>query len=111
MGYDVHITRKKHWADDTGPEISLLEWVTYITSDRELHADRENPSPENAVYDGVKGPWPLWWHRGEVRTKNPTPEVIGKMVGIARALRAGVMGDEGEKYELDPKNLARGRQV
>jgi hypothetical protein len=33
MGYDVHITRKKFWADEHGLEITAEEWLQYVAGD------------------------------------------------------------------------------
>ena len=48
---------------------------------------------------------PLWWgEEGEIYTKNPEPQVIAKLVQIAIALGAQVMGDDGEIYGTNPSN-------
>ncbi len=36
MGYEVHITRKEHWSDEDGPELTLDEWESTVQSDPEL---------------------------------------------------------------------------
>ena len=36
MGYELHITRRKDWADDEGPEITLAEWLALVADDPEL---------------------------------------------------------------------------
>jgi len=104
MGYDLHVTRKEHWFDETGPTIDFAEWVAYIASDPEVVPDWENPGPENARFAAAHGDVPLWWDDGEVLTKNPAPDVIAKLVRIARALGARVQGDEGELYGTDPND-------
>ena len=112
MGYELHITRRDDWADDDGPSITLEEWVKYVASDPEMKADAENPTPDNAIYLGPTEEWPFWWvKRGEIQTKNSTPEVIAKMVAIARSLGARVQGDDGEVYGLDPTDPTRSRDV
>jgi hypothetical protein len=40
----------------------------------------------------------LWFDRGEVTTKNPSPEAIVKMKELAANLLARVIGDDGEEY-------------
>lgn len=100
MGYEIHITRKDDWADDTGPIISLHEWTQYARVDADIHPDPDNPGPENWVVSGPVGQWPLWWTEpGEVATKNPEPSAIEKMQAIANALHARVLGDDGEVYD------------
>lgn len=111
MGYDLHITRREDWSDDTDAAISLEEWVSLVAKDPDLQPDAENPTPDNAIFLGATEPWPLWWYRGEIRTKNPTREVIVKMVGIGRALEARVQGDDGEIYGIDPANPWKSNQA
>lgn len=36
MGYDVHVTRREFWADEEGSEITLEEWLSYISHDTEI---------------------------------------------------------------------------
>ena len=105
MGYDLHITRKEFWSDEDGPEISLEEWQRYVASDPDIQFDPENPGPENYVISTHAEQWPLWWYSsGEIFTKNPDDEAIAKMVQIAQALNARVLGDDDEIYGVDPSN-------
>lgn len=105
MGYDLHITRKEFWADDEGPQITLEDWTTYVEKDPEITLDPENPGKENYVIQRGQHLCPLWWEqRGEICTKNPAPEVIAKLVQVATALRARVLGDDGEIYGTDPSD-------
>ena len=39
MGYDLHITRKQNWWDETGPEIPLAEWISVVESDCDMRLD------------------------------------------------------------------------
>lgn len=99
MGYDLHVTRKTFWYDEDGPEISLEEWLTYAATDPDLQLDEENPGDDNWKIRLSDGSWPLWWQsRGELLTKNPEPRVIAKLLHIARALGARVLGDDDETY-------------
>jgi hypothetical protein len=97
MGYDFHITRKNHWADDDGPSISLDEWTEYARRNSKLSPDADNPGPENWVVAEHGHAWPLWWEAtGEIVVKNPDPQMIEELVAIANALGARVLGDDGE---------------
>lgn len=99
MGYDIHITRKEFWADEDGPEITLEEWRNYVATDSSIMLDEENPSGQNYVFRSGQNLCPLWWNeRAEIYAKNPEPTVIAKLVQIANALGAKVMGDDGEIY-------------
>jgi hypothetical protein len=115
MGYEVHITRKENWFDE-GPEISLIEWLDVVNADSEM---RNDGFAETTVGDGsvlrIDDPsmsvwlmdpqdqlngnmaW-MWLNDGNVVTKNPDEEMIGKMALIAQKLSAKVQGDEGEVY-------------
>jgi hypothetical protein len=104
LGYDVHLTRKEFWADEEGPEISLAEWQAYVATDAEIQPDPDNSGPDNYLFVSHPEQWPLWWHSGEVYTKNPDALVIAKLLSIARALHARVLGDDDEIYGIDPAN-------
>lgn len=60
MSYDIHITRKKDWSDDEGPEISLEEWVAYVAGDPEIEQDTENDPEDFLFLAHPDGPWGLW---------------------------------------------------
>ncbi len=98
MGYDLHITRRKDWVDQ-GDDIAFDEFVADVRSDPEFthpgqmgddFADWRSPKSGD-------GPW-LCWDDGQVYAKNPEPEFIDKMVGVAKRLGAKVQGDDGEVY-------------
>lgn len=115
-GYDVHITRRKTWTDEKGPEITLQEWKDVVLSDAEMRLD-ETAETENkdgqkikTVSEGLavwinysqdgkdrNRAW-FYWNHGEIAVKNPDREIRRKMFRIAQKLGASVQGDEGEKY-------------
>ena len=101
MGYDLHITRRKHWTDK-GDDITADEWLAYVRADSELRLQ-----PESGPYFAVwKGPSELddsWldWSDGRIYTKNPDTAFIGKMVAIAQQLEASAQGDDGEYNNSD----------
>ena len=39
MGYDVHITRKGNWFDESGPKIDIDEWKALVLSDPDMRLD------------------------------------------------------------------------
>lgn len=134
MGYELHITRREHWADTENPDISLDEWIIYIHSDNELELtngynikigtetqfqNRPGYCEWNAHPTEKKTnarPWFSYWE-GNIDTKNPDNPTIRKMMQIAATLNAKVQGDDGEIYteeclaklESDekPKTLSR----
>ncbi len=98
MGYDLHITRRKHWSD-AGDDITADEWLTCVRGDAELRL-----RPENGFYfaewSGLVehgGHW-LDWRDGQIYSKNPDRTLMDKMVEIALQLGAEVQGDDGEVY-------------
>lgn len=102
MGYDLHITRKEFWSDEDGATITLDEWREYVSRDPDIVADPHNPGLEHYVLITHSERWPLWWDRsGEVNAKNPDEAVIAKLVQIARALDAKVLGDDDEIYGVE----------
>ena len=99
MGYDLHITRKKHWYSD-GEDITAEEWQEYIEQDKELTLQPENGS-YFALWCGpskYEQPW-FDWYDGRIYCKNPDSPLIDKMVTIAKYFGATVQGDDGETYE------------
>jgi hypothetical protein len=119
MGYEVHITRKEDWFDETGQAILLSEWLAYIQSDPEMQLDgyaqahlgdgsvlrTDDPSmavwvnhPQHGKHDGMT--W-IWLSQGNIQTKNPDQNTLQKMWHIAQPLGARVQGDDGELYDAN----------
>ena len=119
MGYDIHITRKENWFDEGGLEISLSEWLAYISNDSEMRLDGyaeatvgggaalrvTDPSmavwvahPEHGERDGMA--W-LWLGGGNIVAKNPDKEILSKMYRISQVFSAKVQGDDGELYDCN----------
>lgn len=99
MGYDLHITRRKHWIDK-GDDITAMEWLAYVERDSELRFLSDN-GPYFAIWSGqceLDEPW-LDWENGQIYTKNPDKALIDKMVTIAHDFEASVQGDDGEIYK------------
>lgn len=123
MGYDLHITRRKDWFEEDGPEISLAEWRDYVAQDPELRLDNQaeatTPAGETIRYENeglavwtgtTAGGAPeggVWFdfRRGNIVVKNPENDAVIKMHAIAQALGGRVQGDEGEDYGPDGEPL------
>jgi len=115
MGYELHITRQEDWADTETTDISLDEWLAYVSSDIELvltngydikigteteFQNRPGYCEWNAhptEKEPNARPWFSYW-KGSIDTKNPDAQTIRKMMQIASALNAKVQGDDGETY-------------
>ena len=115
MGYDLHITRQEHWADEETSNIPLDEWLAYVDSDNELELTNGydinigletqfqnrpgfcewNAHPTERILNAR--PWFAYW-KGSIGTKNPDAPIIRKMMQIASVLNAKVQGDDGEFY-------------
>lgn len=104
MGYDLHITRAEHWFESKETPITSDEWLQLVEDDPDLEID----SPENgngpcfAYWTKHKTkhgdhPW-FDWFNGEINTKWPDRETVGKMIEIAAKFDAVVQGDEDEIY-------------
>ena len=130
MGYELHITRRENWADTETSNISLTEWLAYVSHNKELELtnsyeieigsetqfqNRPGYCEWNAhpVHNELNArPWFSYWE-GIIDTKNPDAPTIRKMMQIASALNAKVQGDEGEIYteEYLAKMLLEEEQV
>lgn len=115
MGYELHITKREHWADTETPDIPLDEWLAYVNRDIELGLtnDYDIKNGTETQFQNRTGycewnahptekepnarPWFSYW-KGSIDTKNPDAPTIRKMIQIALALNAIVQGDEGEIY-------------
>lgn len=119
MGYDVHITRRENWFDESGPGIDIAEWKALVQSDPDMRLDG---SAEAALKDGsvlrVDGDGLTVWtaypgngvsgnmawfdfRQGNVVVKNPDGAILGKLWQLAQSLDAKVQGDECEVYGAD----------
>ncbi|MEO0588258.1 MAG: ferredoxin [Planctomycetota bacterium] len=102
MGYDIHITRGRDWAnsfDDPDAKISASEWLEYVDADPELSLAGYN-GDHFALWSGESehdDPW-FDWVDGVIYTKNPDEPLIDKAVAIAHALGGRVIGEEDEVY-------------
>lgn len=99
MGYDLHITRAKFWAENEGHRVSRAEWLRLIEEDVELTIDEHN-GPLFAEWGPTSPHYSPWfdWSEGNIYTKNPDRKTVAKMLQIADLLGATVQGDEGEIY-------------
>jgi hypothetical protein len=58
-----------------------------------------------------KGVSCFWWYRDQIVCSGADEAQIGKLLNIAAALSAQVVGDDGEKYEIRKTFLGRKRIV
>ncbi|MFT3932561.1 MAG: hypothetical protein QM726_03005 [Chitinophagaceae bacterium] len=117
MGYELHIIRLNDYDnEDEISNITLSEWINYVEADNELNLtngynskfpgqpDIWNESPGFCKWIGHPDakeesiPW-LDFNRGSISAKYPDKHTIGKMIKIAQALNAKVIGDDGEYWD------------
>ena len=116
MGYDVHITRREHWADDEQPAIAIGEWLALVGNSQEWDvANVAEVSGEQSalVYENEGlAVWLAWsgheesgskawfyFRDGNIVVKNPDKEILAKMLELAELLGARVQGEEGEFFD------------
>jgi hypothetical protein len=107
MGYDIHITRRKNWADEGPPDITIDEWRAIVDADPELIPQPPTPlSPLPAMMLGPthassQGARYFCYLSGQIFVSKPNSDVLKKMIAIARLLNARVIGESDEVYSGD----------
>lgn len=104
MSYHISVTRQRHGSK---ADISLDEWLNYVraSSDLEFETLENTGTPSQGHESNHAARWRgtdavalLEWSCGEIRSRNPSDEVIRYMIGLAPRFNARVRGDEGEFY-------------
>jgi hypothetical protein len=100
MGYAVFVTRKKHRHDPSGEGIAVSEWRCVVEDDPEL-AWHPDLGAYAAIWRSCPEAEPEWIDLalGDLEANNPSTELRAKLISIAAALRARVVGEGGETYE------------
>ena len=110
MGYDLHVTRAETWLDSDVAPITLEEWEACVRTDASLTPDEE-AGPECVLWTGhPEKPYPIRWHEGELRCKNPDEATVAKLVAVASLLDARVVGDDDEEYFINAAGAVEDRQ-
>ncbi len=107
MGYDVHLVRTEQWFDAESDPVTKEQVDKVLAADPTLSWS-ESDYAEMTEDDGsVKryhmidwnGAPSFWWYKSEVQCKNPSEAQLLKLIEMASALDARVVGDDGERYE------------
>ena len=106
MGYDLHVVRTEQWADADRDPILKSEVDALFASDSSLswsttdYVDMREDDGTICRYFLINwnGVPTFWWYRSEITCKNPDDRHVLKLVEIADALGAHVIGDDGERY-------------
>ena len=106
MGYDLRITREDQPNAEEAPTITAEEWLAFVEEDGELSLAGYN-GEYFALWNGPSSHIDAWfdWWDGTIKTKNPDPSMVAKMVEMAERLGASVKGDDGETYLPDGRLL------
>jgi hypothetical protein len=108
VGYDVHLVRTEQWFDSESNPVTKADVDRILASDPTLRWS-ETDYVEMSEDDGSatryflinwNGEPVFWWYKSEIRCKNPSAAQLLKLVDLAKALAARVLGDDGEQYEL-----------
>jgi hypothetical protein len=118
MGYDLHVIRTTDWTDAASDPITKDEVDRMVQADPELawsqsdYADMMDDAGTVVRYFMItwrKSPV-FWWYRDQIMCKNAAKKQIIKLVHIARALKARVVGDDGESYDVK-KGILGGEKI
>src|SRR5688572_13111279 len=109
MAYDLHIVRTKNWLEASRAPITRQDVDALIASDPELtwsttdYVDMSDDAGAVTRYYMItwRGQPCFWWYRDQIQCSGPDEAQVAKRVQMSRALRARVVGDDGETYPLE----------
>jgi hypothetical protein len=120
MGYDLHIVRTRQWVDADRHPITKDDVDALIAADPELSwstsdfVEATNPKTGEVIRINSrsyaiqwKGSSVFWWDRRKIICKNPNEPEQMKMIKMADALGAMVVGDEDELYTIRKRLFGR----
>ena len=119
MGYDVHVVSTSDWLDSESNPVTKEDVNAALARDPTLSWS-ETDYVEMAEDDGSveryfminwNGDAVFWWYKSEVRCKNPSEEQLLKLLDLATALGAHVVGDDGEKYQRGKSIFGKSKVV
>jgi hypothetical protein len=103
---DVHIVRTDRWLDAADDPITKPHVDALIAADAELEWSRDvwdKVSAASAIINRAlairwRGQACFWWYRHGIRCTSPNAEELAKMIDMAVALDANVIGTDGTEY-------------
>ena len=109
MPYDLHIVRTPDLPDTSSAPITKSDVDALIASDPELawsttdYVDMRDDAEVVTRYWMIEwqGQSCFWWYLNEIQCSRPNEAQISKLVQMARALGAYVVGDDGETNPLE----------
>lgn len=117
MSYSLHIVRTPDWMDAAKLPIVRREVANLVEADPELswstseYVDLrdKNGTVFRLPYIKWRGTSCFLWRLNQILCRNPDDAQTAKMIRIAEALEAMVIGDHGERYTLRRTLFGRGR--
>jgi len=108
LSYSLHIVRTLDWMDAAKLPIVRREVANLVEADPELswstteYVDlrQKNGTIVRLPYIKWRGTSCFLWRLDQILCRNPDDAQTAKMVRIAEALQAVVVGDDGERYTL-----------
>ena len=108
MSYDVHVVRTVTWPDAANDPILKPEVDALVAADPDLawsstdYVDMADKAGIVTRYYMIawRGSTCFWWYRDQVLCSGADNAQLIKLVHVARALRARVIGDDGETYDV-----------
>ena len=120
MGYDLHIVRTRDWSDADQHPITKDDIDSLIAADPELSWSKSDFFEVTNSKTGEitritsryyaiewKGTSAFWWNGHEIVCKAPPEPEQMKMIKMAQALGAMVIGDDGELYTIRKRLFGR----
>jgi hypothetical protein len=111
MAYEVHVVRTRNWLDASCAPITKHDVDSLIAGDPELSwstADYVDMGDETGTLTRY---WMIawrdqpcfWWYRDQITCSDPDDAQLSKLLHMAQALDALVVGDDGETYGADDR--------
>jgi hypothetical protein len=108
LGYDFHVIRTRDWLDAARTPITKRDVDALVATDPELEwsssswVDMSDNAGVMTRYSLIEwnGKPCFWWYRDQIICSSPREEQQKKLIKIAHALKAFVVGDECELYEI-----------
>jgi len=108
MAYDLHVVRSLHWIDAADSPITKSDVDSLIEADPELawsDSDFIEMKDDNGAISAYymirwNGTPCFWWYKDQLACSGPDARQTAKLIRMATALNARVIGDDGERYEL-----------
>lgn len=115
MAYDVHIVRTKDWLNASDAPITKADVDALVAGDPELtwstsdYVDMSDDAGLVTRYYMISwnGASCFWWYRHEILCSGPDESQLAKLVRMAATIKAYVVGDDGETYELRKDALGK----